>query len=240
MLTELSIFWFRKTSGIIQNHLITGNTDEYPEYLRKHSNVLKDRSMLVRKARPLQVECIVRGYITGSGWSEYKKHGSICGIKLPDGLQESEKLAEPIFTPTTKAEMGSHDENISFESMSKQIGKELSDRIKDTSISIYNFAHDYALQKGIIIADTKLEFGLDSKTNQLILIDEILTPDSSRFWSKEEYKPGETPNSYDKQFVRNYLNSIQWDRKPPAPTLPDNIVNMTVDKYKEVLRMITM
>jgi phosphoribosylaminoimidazole-succinocarboxamide synthase len=239
VLTELSVFWFKQTSHIIQNHLITSNVDEYPKYLNKYAKVLNGRSMLVRKAKPLPVECIVRGYITGLGWLEYKKNGSICGIKLPKGLLESEKLGSPIFTPTTKADMGSHDENISFELMCKKLGDELSEKIRKISIDVYSYAHDYALQKGIIIADTKYEYGIDKISDQLLLIDEILTPDSSRFWIRDKYEQGKTQNSYDKQFVRNYLNSINWDRKYPAPILPDDIIKKTTEKYKEVERILT-
>ncbi len=239
ILTGLSVFWFKRTSRIIQNHLITSDVGEYPDILHKYIEILDGRSMLVHKAKTIPVECIVRGYITGSGWLEYNKNKSICGIKLPENLRESEKLGEPIFTPTTKAEIGNHDENISFEMMCKKIGRDLSERIKDLSISIYSYAHDYSIGRGIIIADTKFEFGLDSKSGNLMLIDEILTPDSSRFWSSTEYQPGKAQDSYDKQYVRDYLNSINWDRKYPAPSLPENIVNNTTIKYKEVQRILT-
>ena len=240
ILTGLSVFWFKKTSHIVQNHLITNNVAEYPDKLHKYKNILDGRSMLVHKANTIPVECIVRGYITGSGWMEYKKNGSICGIKLPDSLQESDKLESPIFTPTTKAEIGSHDQNISFDIMCERIGKDLADEIKELSIRIYSYAHEYSLDRGIIIADTKFEFGLDRKTGQIMLIDEILTPDSSRFWSSTEYQPGKAQDSYDKQYVRDYLNSINWDRKYPAPSLPDKIISNTAAKYNEVQRILTV
>lgn len=195
--------------------------------------------MLVQKTKPVAAECIVRGYIAGSGWKEYNETGSISGIKLPENLKESAKFPEPIFTPSTKAELGTHDENISFEKMAEIIGRELSAQLKETSISIYKKAHDYALQKGIIIADTKFEFGTDLNTGELILIDEILTPDSSRFWPKDEYEPGRSQKSFDKQFVRDYLNSLSWDKNPPAPSLPDDIVQNTKDRYEEVYKILT-
>lgn len=239
ILTGLSVFWFNKTSHLIQNHLITSVIEEYPDNLHKYKDVLEGRSMLVHKANTIPVECIVRGYITGSGWLDYNETTSICGIKLPANLKESDKLDKPVFTPTTKAEIGNHDENISFETMCEKIGKALAGEIKDLSIKIYNYAHDYSIERGIIIADTKFEFGLDKKTGQLMLIDEILTPDSSRFWAMDKYQPGRSQNSYDKQFVRDYLNSINWDRKYPAPSLPDHIVDNTVIRYTEVMRILT-
>jgi len=196
------------------------------------------RSMVVKKAKPLPIECIVRGYITGSGWSEYKKQGTVCGLKLNEGLIESEKLEEPIFTPSTKAEQGEHDENISFEKCSEIVGEEIANKVKDLSIAIYSKARNYAESKGILIADTKFEFGL-LESGEIILIDEVLTPDSSRFWPKSLYEAGRGQQSYDKQFVRDYLTSIGWDKKPPAPELPNDISNKTTEKYIEVLDLLT-
>ena len=194
--------------------------------------------MVVKKAKPLPIECIVRGYITGSGWSEYKKQGTVCGLKLNEGLIESEKLEEPIFTPSTKAEQGEHDENISFEKCSEIVGEEIANKVKDLSIAIYSKARNYAESKGILIADTKFEFGL-LESGEIILIDEVLTPDSSRFWPKSLYEAGRGQQSYDKQFVRDYLTSIGWDKKPPAPELPNDISNKTTEKYIEVLDLLT-
>ena len=239
ILNGLSLFWFSQTSHLVKNHLISGDVNRYPESLVKYREILEGRSMLVHKATTIPVECIVRGYITGSGWIEYTKNGSVCGIKLPQGLLESQKLDNPIFTPTTKAEVGTHDENITFDTMCNKIGENLSEQIRELSIGIYEFAHDFCIKRGIIIADTKFEFGLDRTTGHLILIDELLTPDSSRFWSSDEYQPGRAQNSYDKQFVRDYLNSINWDRKYPAPVLPDEIVEKTSSKYREVKEIIT-
>jgi phosphoribosylaminoimidazole-succinocarboxamide synthase len=200
--------------------------------------VLELRTLICRKARVLPVECIVRGYISGSGWKEYKKYGSICGIELPKHLQESDRLPEPIFTPSTKAEIG-HDENINFEKTVEIIGKETALFIKEKSIQLYKKAKDYAEEKGIIIADTKFEFGIEEKTNKIILIDEILTPDSSRFWPKSKYERGKSQPSFDKQFVRDYLESIDWDKNPPAPELPEEIINITSKKYLEIYYLLT-
>ena len=237
VLTKLSKFWFSLTENIIQNHFISDNVVEQYPTLKEHEEILKGRSMIVKKAKPLAVECIVRGYITGSGWSEYKKEGTICGIKLKDGLVESEKLDTPIFTPSTKAEQGEHDENINFESCVGIIGQDLAEKVRDFSIKIYSTAHDYAKEKGIIIADTKLEFGLID--DQLILIDEVLTPDSSRFWPKDLYGEGRGQQSYDKQFVRDYLTSVGWDKNPPAPELPRDIASLTSEKYIEAIDLLT-
>ncbi len=237
VLTKLSKFWFSLTENIIQNHFITDDiVKQYPK-LKEHEEILKGRSMIVKKAKPLAVECIVRGYITGSGWSEYKKQGTICGIKLKDGLVESEKLDTPIFTPSTKAEQGERDENIDFESCVGIIGQELAEKVRDFSIEIYSTAHDYAKEKGIIIADTKFEFGLIG--DELILIDEVLTPDSSRFWPKDLYGEGRGQESYDKQFVRDYLTSVGWDKNPPAPQLPKDIASLTSQKYIEAIDLLT-
>lgn len=238
VLTKLSKFWFSLTEDIIENHFITEKiTELYPD-LEKDIDQLAGRSMVVKKAKPLPIECIVRGYITGSGWSEYKKQGTVCGLKLKEGLIESEKLDEPIFTPSTKAEQGEHDENISFEKCSEIVGDEIANKVKDLSIKIYSKARDYAESKGILIADTKFEFGLVDE-NKIILIDEVLTPDSSRFWPKSLYEAGRGQQSYDKQFVRDYLTSVGWDKKPPAPELPDEISKKTTEKYVEVLDLLT-
>lgn len=238
VLTKLSKFWFSLTEDIVENHFITEKiTELYPD-LEKDIDQLAGRSMVVKKAKPLPIECIVRGYITGSGWSEYKKQGTVCGLKLKEGLIESEKLDEPIFTPSTKAEQGEHDENISFEKCSEIVGDEVANKVKDLSIKIYSKARDYAESKGILIADTKFEFGLVDE-NKIILIDEVLTPDSSRFWPKSLYEAGRGQQSYDKQFVRDYLTSVGWDKKPPAPELPDEISKKTTEKYVEVLDLLT-
>ena len=238
VLTKLSKFWFSLTEDIVENHFITEKiTELYPD-LEKDIDQLAGRSMVVKKAKPLPIECIVRGYITGSGWSEYKKQGTVCGLKLKEGLIESEKLDEPIFTPSTKAEQGEHDENISFEKCAEIVGDEVANKVKDLSIKIYSKARDYAESKGILIADTKFEFGLVDE-NKIILIDEVLTPDSSRFWPKSLYEAGRGQQSYDKQFVRDYLTSVGWDKKPPAPELPDEISKKTTEKYVEVLDLLT-
>ncbi len=229
VLNELSCFWFKFTEDIIKNHLITNNVDLYPNELKKYSDTLKNRSMLVIKTKPLPVECIVRGYISGSAWKAYLKNGSISGIKLPQGLKESEKLPEPIFTPSTKAESG-HDENISELQMIDIVGKEVTNKVKHICLEIYKKASQYAESKGIIIADTKMEFGWFD--DEIILIDELLTPDSSRFWDKAEYEPGRSQNSFDKQYIRDYLESINWDKRPPAPTLPEKVIAKTAEKYQ--------
>lgn len=237
VLTKISEFWFNFTKDIIQNHLISTSINDFPEICKKYSSVLENRTMLVKKAELIPIECIVRGYITGSGWSDYKKTGSICGITLPKNLLESQKLPEPIFTPSSKAEVGIHDENITYKEAMEIVSPELFERIKETAIAIYKKASEYAYTKGIIIADTKMEFGLID--NELILIDELLTPDSSRFWDIEGYKVGETPLSYDKQFIRDYLISINFNKRPPAPDLPEEIIAKTRDKYLEALYKLT-
>lgn len=237
ILNQISVFWFEYVNDIIDNHLITMEIGEYPEPCQKYAEELSGRSMLVKKAKLIPIECIVRGYITGSGLKDYKKTGTICGIKLPDGLVESEKLPNTIFTPSTKAEIGDHDENISEEKAKDIIGKDVFEFIKEKSISIYEKACGFALEKGIIIADTKMEFGFyDGK---IILIDELLTPDSSRFWPLNEYQKGRQQASYDKQYVRNYLESINFDKKPPAPKLPDEVIKNTSIKYEEALYKLT-
>lgn len=236
VLTELSCFWFDFTADIIKNHLITPDVNKYPAELTEYKNIIMNRSMLVRKTKLLPIECVVRGYISGSGWNEYLKTGMISGIKLPKGLKQSEKLTEPIFTPSTKAETG-HDENISYEKMINTIGTDSSRKIKDACLKVYQKASQYAELKGIIIADTKMEFGL--LDGDVILIDELLTPDSSRFWDINEYKPGISPPSFDKQFVRDYLISIDWNKTPPAPKLPQDVIEKTSEKYFLALEKIT-
>jgi phosphoribosylaminoimidazole-succinocarboxamide synthase len=236
VLTRISVFWFAFTKDIIPNHLITANADDFPEELVKYKEILRGRSMLVKKSKPLPVECVVRGYLSGSGWREYKETQSICGIKLPKGLRESDKLPEPIFTPATKENVG-HDVNVTQEYIEKEIGKDIATKLKDTSIVLYKKASKYAESKGIIIADTKFEFG--KVGDEIILIDEVLTPDSSRFWPKDEYLPGKSQPSFDKQFVRDYLQTLNWDKRPPGPELPEEIVNKTTEKYLRALKMIT-
>ena len=231
ILTQLSKFWFDLTKEIVPNHVYSTKVEDYPKDCQPYQEMLRNRSMLVVKTEVLPIECVVRGYLSGSGWEEYKKTGEVCGIELPRGLLESSKLEKPIFTPATKAEMGLHDENISFEKVGKIVGKELAQKLKPLSIAIYEKARDVAEKRGIIIADTKMEFGL--KDGKLILIDELLTPDSSRFWPKDEYRPGGPQKSFDKQFLRDYLLSIRWDKSPPAPQLPEDIVQKTREKYIE-------
>jgi phosphoribosylaminoimidazole-succinocarboxamide synthase len=236
VLTRISMFWFDFTSDIIPNHFLTANVDEYPAQLKKNEDILRGRSMLVKKARPLPVECIVRGYLSGSGWKEYQKQQSICGIKLRPGLKESDKLPEPIFTPSTKEDTG-HDINVSQAFVEKVIGKDITEKIRNASIALYDKASAYAESKGIIIADTKFEFGIYE--DKIILIDEVLTPDSSRFWPRDRYKPGGVQPSFDKQFVRDYLETLDWDKTPPAPELPDDIVHKTREKYVQAFEMLT-
>jgi phosphoribosylaminoimidazole-succinocarboxamide synthase len=238
VLTQISDFWFEQTKDIIPNHLISSIVYDFPAACKPYWDSLGDRSMFVKKTKTLPVECIVRGYLSGSGWNEYQKSKSVCSIQLPDGLVESSKLPEPIFTPTTKEDVGKHDENISFEQMAAIIGKELSEKVKDISLKIYRHGAELAEKKGIIIADTKMEFGLNEK-NELILIDELLTPDSSRFWPKDKYQPGRGQESYDKQFVRDYLLSINFNKKPPAPKLPLDVVLKTSALYLEALKRLS-
>jgi phosphoribosylaminoimidazole-succinocarboxamide synthase len=239
VLNQISKYWFEKTADIVPNHLISTDVNDYPELFHKYRNILEGRSMLVTKTKPLPIECIVRGYISGSGWKDYQKSGAICGIPLPKGLLESSKLENPIFTPSTKAEEGIHDENIPFERTVEILGGDLAASVKTKSIAIYLMARGIAEEKGIIIADTKFEFGINEHSGELILIDELLTPDSSRFWPKDEYAPGGPQKSFDKQFVRDYLISIDWNKRPPAPSLPPDIVDKTTEKYLEVLRRLT-
>ncbi|HIJ60264.1 MAG TPA: phosphoribosylaminoimidazolesuccinocarboxamide synthase [Nitrospirae bacterium] len=235
-LTQISLFWFEKVKDIVDNHLITADVEKYPKSLASYKEILKDRSMLVKKAKVLPIEAIVRGYLSGSGWKEYKKSGTVCGIKLQSGLLESSKLSEPIFTPSTKAEEG-HDINITFQDTINIIGKELAEQIRDISMKVYSTASDIAEKKGIIIADTKMEFGIYE--DKLILIDELLTPDSSRFWSIKEYKVGKGQDSFDKQIVRDYLLTLNWDMTYPGPELPDDIAIKTSQRYEEILKIIT-
>jgi len=237
VLNQFSLFWFEIMESIIDNHVISGDVNTYPESCKPYLDILKGRSMLVKKTKPLPIECVVRGYISGSGWKSYKKDQTVCGISLPKGLQESDKLSEPIFTPSTKEEAGMHDINIDFEEASKRIGKELAEKVRNISLAIYQKGVELAAQKAIIIADTKFEFGLIGK--KLILIDEVLTPDSSRFWPYKEYKPGRSQKSYDKQYLRDYLLSIKWNKQPPAPNLPENVVINTRNKYIEALNLLT-
>jgi len=231
VLTQLSKFWFNLTKEIVPNHVISTEVKDFPEECRPYQKLLRDRSMLVMKMDVLPIECVVRGYLSGSGWEEYKKTGEVCGILLPKGLLDSSKLEEPIFTPATKAEIGLHDENITFEKAEKIVGKDLAKRLRSLSLAIYKKARDFAEGRGIIIADTKMEFGI--KDEKLLLIDELLTPDSSRFWPKDDYRPGGSQKSFDKQFLRDYLLSIKWDKSPPAPQLPEEIITKTREKYLE-------
>lgn len=236
VLTRLSLFWFDLLGDVVENHLITADVDEYPEVCRQYREQLQNRSMLVKKTRPLPVECIVRGYISGSFWSAYKKSQVVCGFDLGPGLRESDKLAEPLFTPSTKAALGDHDVNISYKELEETIGSEQAAQIAKISIDLYSRAADYAREKGIIIADTKFELG--EKDGKIILIDEVLTPDSSRFWPLDEYSPGKGQPSYDKQFLRDYLSSLTWDKTPPPPQLPDEIIEKTKKRYVEALERI--
>jgi len=236
ILTQLSRFWFGRTELICSNHVITADVDEYPEVLHEHKEKLENRSMLVKKTEVVPVECVVRGYLAGSGWREYKASGKTSGVNLPDGMQQADRLEEPIFTPATKAEEG-HDINISFKEMQKIVGVELANKIEDVSLALYQKATFHALSKGIIIADTKFEFGLHE--GEIILVDEIFTPDSSRFWPVEHYNPGQSQLSLDKQFVRDYLDSTDWDKNSPPPPLPSEIVQQTSDRYMEIFRLLT-
>ena len=235
-LTQLSIFWFEKMKNIVDNHLISGDVEDFPDELKDYRDVLDKRSMLVTKTEVIPVECIVRGYLSGSGWKEYREKGEICGVKLPKGLRESEKLDEPIFTPTTKAEKG-HDMPITFEQLKDMVGKETAEKLRDLSIEIYEKARDYAYQRGIIIADTKFEFGV--KDGEIILVDELLTPDSSRFWPLDAYEPGKPQPSFDKQYVRDYLTSTGWDKNSPPPHLPEEVIRETEKRYREAFERLT-
>jgi len=243
ILTQVSLFWFSFLEDTVENHLISTSLEDLPPEAGDKEK-LKGRFMITKKCEVVPFECVVRGYLSGSGWKEYKTKGSVCGLKLPAGLKESSELAEPVFTPATKAESG-HDENVSFNYMKNVIGGELANKIKDISITIYNKAVQYAKSKGVIIADTKFEFGISDDipkgmaSPKLILVDEVLTPDSSRFWPRDDYEPGRPQASFDKQFVRDYLESSGWDKTPPVPALPDEVVRKTQEKYKQVLKMLT-
>ena len=236
VLTQLSLFWFEFLRDVVPNHLITAEVNEYPAAARKYADQLRGRSMLVTRAEMTPVECVVRGYISGSAWKEYKATGSVCGIELPKGLRESDKLPEPIFTPATKATSG-HDENISFAEMSRLVGSDLARQLRDLSLKVYTSAADYAREKGIIIADTKFEFGRTAAG--ITLADEVLTPDSSRFWPADKYQPGNAQDSYDKQYVRDYLEEIRWNKQPPAPALPAEVARKTSEKYVEAYQQLT-
>ena len=237
VLTEMANFWFARLAHVVPNHL-TGIDPESVVSGDDEKAQVRGRSIVVKKLKPLPVEAVVRGYIIGSGWKDYQQTGAVCGIQLPKGLQQAAKLAEPIFTPATKAEMGEHDENISFEQMAKLVGEDMAKKVRDVSLRLYKEAADFAATKGIIIADTKFEFGLDEKGN-LVLIDEVLTADSSRFWPASEYKVGISPPSFDKQFVRDYLETLTWNKKPPAPKLPAEVLAKTSEKYREALERLT-
>jgi phosphoribosylaminoimidazole-succinocarboxamide synthase len=240
ILTQLSAFWFKLLADLTPNHLISLEVEEFPAACQPFREILQGRTMLVRKCRPLPVECIVRGYLSGSGWAEYRQTGAIGGLALPGGLVESQKLPEPVFTPSTKAELGTHDENISFATMGEKIGAGLAAQVRDLSLAIYRRALEWAEPRGIIIADTKFEFGLTGGANgQLLLIDEVLTPDSSRFWPQEDYKPGGPQKSYDKQYLRDYLESLGWNKQPPPPELPAEVIANTRSRYVQALKSLT-
>lgn len=237
VLTEISRFWFARTAHIVPNHLTTRSLNDIVPDASERA-LIADRSLVVRKLKALPIEAVVRGYIIGSGWKDYQQTGSVCGIKLPAGLRQADQLPEPIFTPTTKAPVGTHDENIDFDHVVRTIGANLAEQMRSTAIALYRFASDYARQRGIIIADTKFEFGVD-EAGKLVLIDEALTPDSSRFWPMDTYRPGISPPSFDKQFVRDYLETLDWNKRAPGPALPAEIIQRTSDKYQEALRRLT-
>jgi len=237
VLTALSEFWFKKLGAVVPNHLITTSIEDMPEPVRRHADALRGRSMLVRRTEVFPVECVVRGYLVGSGWKDYRRTGEVCGHRLPEDLRESDELPAPIFTPATKAEEG-HDENISEQQMRELLGNDDTTFLRDTSLRLYNEAREYALTRGIIIADTKFEFGRDAN-GQIILIDEALTPDSSRFWPLAEYAPGKSQPSFDKQFVRDYLETLDWNKQPPAPAIPSEIAMATTARYLEAYRLLT-
>ena len=237
ILNQIAAYWFQRCRDLVPNHLISTDIKEFPPECRKFAEVLTGRSMLVHQARQLPIECIVRGYLAGSGWQEYQETGAICGEKLPAGLRESDRLPTPIFTPSTKAELGVHDENITFAAVTETIGPDLAQQVRDLSLAIYNRAHTEAEAKGIIIADTKFEFGLIG--DRLVLIDEVLTPDSSRFWPQADFAPGRSQKSFDKQYLRDYLLSLGWNKQPPPPPLPREVITNTRQKYLEALRLLT-
>ena len=236
VLTQISFFWFERFASFMPNHLLAGANEPLPKSLQPHAAALERRCMIVKKAKPLPIECVVRGYLAGSGWGEYRKQQTVCGIRLPAGLQESSELPEPIFTPATKAEAG-HDINIDIDACRKILGDKTAERVRELSLQIYAAGRDHAAQRGIIVADTKFEFGmLDGK---LLLIDEVLTPDSSRFWPADQYASGQNPSSFDKQFVRDYLETLDWDKTPPAPKLPGDVISKTSAKYVEAFERLT-
>ena len=237
VLTQLSLFWFEFLKDLVPNHLITADVLQYPRELRDYAAELDGRSMLVKRAQMFPVECVVRGYLSGSGWKDYLATGAVCGIPLPPGLREADKLPEPIFTPATKSQDGEHDVNIAFDEMSARIGAQNAERLRSLTLSVYQKAADYAAQRGLILADTKFEFGIHAEG--IILADEVLTPDSSRFWPMDQYEPGHQQPSFDKQYVRDYLEGIHWNKKAPAPALPDEVVERTQQKYLEAFRLLT-
>jgi phosphoribosylaminoimidazole-succinocarboxamide synthase len=237
ILTQISLFWFDAMKDLVPNHVISSDVNEYPAVCRPYAEKLHGRSMLVRKTEPLPIECVVRGYLSGSGWKSYQENYSVCGIALPKGLKESDKLPEPIFTPSTKAELGLHDINIDFDEAARMVGEDIAGQVKRLSLAIYQKGAEISAKKGIIIADTKFEFGKIG--DDIILIDEVLTPDSSRFWPKETYAPGGPQKSFDKQYLRDYLSAIEWNKEPPPPPLPDTVVQNTYQKYKEALTQLT-
>ncbi len=236
VLTELSCFWFDFFHGFVPSHFLTADPKDYPRELRPFADLLEGRSMLVRKAKPFPIECVVRGYLAGSGWKDYQAAGAVCGIELPRGLRESERLERPVFTPATKAQTG-HDANISWDEAARRVGRAAAEQLRDLSLALYQKATEYAEKKGIIIADTKFEFGQFG--NEVVLIDEVLTPDSSRFWPRDGYEPGRPQPSFDKQFVRDYLESTHWNKQPPPPPLPPAVVEKTSEKYREAYRRLT-
>jgi phosphoribosylaminoimidazole-succinocarboxamide synthase len=237
ILNQISLFWFGVMANLVPNHVISGQVENFPAACQPYADILRGRSMLVKKARPLPIECVVRGYLSGSGWKSYQKTQSVCGIKLSSGLLESDRLPQPIFTPSTKEDVGTHDINIDFDETCRRIGKQRAEEVRDLSLAIYSEGARLAAEKGIIIADTKFEFGVIH--DELVLIDEVLTPDSSRFWPKDTYRPGEAQQSFDKQYLRDYLISIRWNQKPPAPNLPREVVEKTRAKYLEAMRLLT-
>ena len=240
VLTQLSAFWFTRTRDIVPNHMVSVDPAEYPAPLQAEAETLQGRSMLVRRTTPIPIECVARGYLVGSGWREYQETGRVCGVELPRGLREADRLPEPIFTPATKAESG-HDINISEDETAQRIGRQLTDRLRDLTLALYSFGAAHAEARGIIVADTKFEFGTTAAAEggEVILIDEVLTPDSSRFWPQDLYAPGRAQPSFDKQYVRDYLDGIRWDRRPPAPELPPDVVEQTREKYRDAYRLLT-
>lgn len=237
ILTQMSVFWFDFLKDIVSNHLLSTNVDDYPEVLRPYTESLRGRSMFVKRAQMFPVECVVRGYISGSGWKDYKATGGVCGIPLPTGLRESDKLPEPLFTPASKSQGGEHDENVSFANVIEQVGQKNADKLRDLSLRIYAKASAHAASRGLILADTKFEFGLVD--GNIVLADEVLTPDSSRYWPADQYAPGGPQPSFDKQFVRDYLEEINWNKQAPAPALPQSVITKTRGKYLDALRLIT-